>query len=122
LRTALLQAQFIAEWCRTRDADVRFRTERSRESAWINCFAIFASARGAAQESVVHGRRRRDARARHRRRGADARSAYLFDTAPTDPATFLAVAVSFVIAAAAACAGPAWRATTVDPMQALRAD
>jgi ABC-type antimicrobial peptide transport system permease subunit len=49
-------------------------------------------------------------------------SAYLFDTAPTDPATFLAVAVSFVIAAAAACAGRAWRATTVDPMQALRAD
>jgi len=49
-------------------------------------------------------------------------SAYLFDTAPTDPATFVAVAVSFVFAAAAACAGPAWRATTVDPMQALRAD
>jgi len=49
-------------------------------------------------------------------------SAYLFDTAPTDPATFVAVAVSFVLAAAVACAGPAWRATTVDPMQALHAD
>ena len=48
--------------------------------------------------------------------------AYLFDTAPTDPATFVAVAVSFVLAAAVACAGPAWRATTVDSMQALRAD
>ena len=32
-------------------------------------------------------------------------SAYLFDTAPTDPATFVAVAVSFVLAAAVACAG-----------------
>src|SRR5207244_2327645 len=31
--------------------------------------------------------------------------AYLFDTAPTDPATFVAVAVSFVLAAAVACAG-----------------
>jgi ABC-type lipoprotein release transport system permease subunit len=49
-------------------------------------------------------------------------SAYLFDTAPTDPATFAAVGVSFVVAAALACLGPAWRVTTVDPMQALRAD
>jgi ABC-type antimicrobial peptide transport system permease subunit len=49
-------------------------------------------------------------------------SAYLFDTAPTDPATFVVVAVSFVFAAALACAGPAWRATTADPIQALRSD
>jgi ABC-type antimicrobial peptide transport system permease subunit len=50
------------------------------------------------------------------------RSAYLFDTQPTDPATFAAVAVAFVAAGVLACWGPAWRATRVDPMIALRAD
>jgi putative ABC transport system permease protein len=47
---------------------------------------------------------------------------YLFDTRATDPMTFAAVAVAFVIAGAVACFGPAWRATTVDPMLALRAE
>jgi putative ABC transport system permease protein len=49
-------------------------------------------------------------------------SLYLFDTQSTDPVTYAAVAVAFVAAGIAACAGPAWRATTVDPMVALRAD
>lgn len=49
-------------------------------------------------------------------------SAYLFDTQPTDPVTVAAVAGAFVVAGIVACAGPAWRATTVDPMVALRAD
>ncbi|HEX3702691.1 MAG TPA: ABC transporter permease [Vicinamibacterales bacterium] len=49
-------------------------------------------------------------------------SAYLFDTRPTDPVTFLAVGVLFIAAGAVACLGPAWRATRVDPMLALRAD
>jgi len=49
-------------------------------------------------------------------------STYLFDTNATDPMTFVAVAGAFVIAGAAACLGPAWRATTVDPMLALRAE
>ncbi len=49
-------------------------------------------------------------------------STYLFDTNPTDPITFAAVAGAFVVAGIVACAGPAWRATTVDPMVALRAD
>ena len=49
-------------------------------------------------------------------------STYLFDTKPTDPVTFVAVAGGFLIAGAIACLGPAWRATTVDPMLALRAE
>ena len=49
-------------------------------------------------------------------------SSYLFDTRPTDPATFAAVCAAFVLAGVAACLGPAWRATTVDPMLALRSE
>jgi putative ABC transport system permease protein len=49
-------------------------------------------------------------------------SAYLFDTKPTDPLTFALVVVAFVGAGIAACAGPAWRATTVDPITALRVE
>jgi putative ABC transport system permease protein len=47
---------------------------------------------------------------------------YLYQTAPTDPLTLVAVALAFVVAGTLACLGPAWRATTVDPMLALRAD
>jgi putative ABC transport system permease protein len=47
---------------------------------------------------------------------------YLYQTAPTDPLTFAGVAVAFLTAGTFACLGPAWRATTVDPMTALRAD
>jgi ABC-type antimicrobial peptide transport system permease subunit len=47
---------------------------------------------------------------------------YLYRTAPTDPLTFAAVAVAFLAAGLLACIGPAWRATTVDPMTALRAE
>jgi putative ABC transport system permease protein len=47
---------------------------------------------------------------------------YLFDTKATDPMTFVAVASAFAVAGMAACLGPAWRATTVDPMLALRAE
>jgi putative ABC transport system permease protein len=46
----------------------------------------------------------------------------LFNTQPTDLITFTAVAVTFTVAGTIACLGPAWRATTVDPIQALRAD
>ncbi|HWF86146.1 MAG TPA: ABC transporter permease [Vicinamibacterales bacterium] len=49
-------------------------------------------------------------------------STYLFDTTPTDPITFMAVCLLFLVAGALACLGPAWRATRVDPMLALRAD
>jgi predicted permease len=49
-------------------------------------------------------------------------SNYLFDTKPTDATTFVAVGVTFIVVAALACFAPAWRATRVDPMLALRAD
>ena len=49
-------------------------------------------------------------------------STYLFDTRPTDPTTFVAVSLLFLAAGSLACLGPAWRATRVDPMLALRAD
>jgi ABC-type antimicrobial peptide transport system permease subunit len=47
---------------------------------------------------------------------------YLYDTAPTDPLTFALVAAAFLVAGSLAALGPAWRATRVDPMLALRAD
>jgi len=49
-------------------------------------------------------------------------SAYLFNTDPADPVTIAGVVASFVVAGVLACAGPAWRATTVDPMVALRGE
>jgi ABC-type antimicrobial peptide transport system permease subunit len=47
---------------------------------------------------------------------------YLYDTAPTDPLTFAVVAVAFLAAGSLAALGPAWRATRVDPMLALRSE
>jgi predicted permease len=45
---------------------------------------------------------------------------YLHDTTPTDPLTFVLVAVTFLAAGTMACLGPAWRATRVDPVKALQ--
>jgi putative ABC transport system permease protein len=44
----------------------------------------------------------------------------LFGVEPLDPITFAAVTVALVIAAALSIAGPAWRATRIDPADALR--
>ena len=49
-------------------------------------------------------------------------TAVLFEVEPTDPATFLAVAIMVVSVASAACFIPARRAVPIDPMSALRTD
>jgi putative ABC transport system permease protein len=46
----------------------------------------------------------------------------LFEVKPVDPVTFASVALGLVLAAALASYLPALRATTVDPMEALRAE
>jgi predicted permease len=51
-----------------------------------------------------------------------AMSAYLYQTQPTDPRVFVFVAATFLAAAAVACLGPARRATSIDPLRALKAE
>ncbi|MEE8586286.1 MAG: FtsX-like permease family protein [Acidobacteriota bacterium] len=48
--------------------------------------------------------------------------ALLFGVAPSDPLTFVSIAVVLVASGVAACLGPARRATRVDPMIALRCE
>jgi predicted permease len=49
-------------------------------------------------------------------------SVYLYATTPTDPMTLALVSVAFLGAGVVSCLGPAWRATSADPLKALRAD
>ena len=46
----------------------------------------------------------------------------LFDTKPLDPGIYAAVAATLLLVATAACMLPAWRASRVNPMQALRTE
>jgi len=46
----------------------------------------------------------------------------LYGTRPLDPAIFAAVAATLLVVATAACLVPAWRASQIDPMQALRTE
>jgi predicted permease len=46
----------------------------------------------------------------------------LFGTKPLDLAVFVVVSVTLLVVAALACALPAWRASRLDPMQALRTE
>lgn len=46
----------------------------------------------------------------------------LYETAPLDPAIFAAVALTLLLVAAVACVVPAWRASRLDPVQALRSE
>jgi predicted permease len=46
----------------------------------------------------------------------------LYDTQPLDPAVFVAVSGTLLVVAGFACLMPAWRASRLDPMQALRTE
>jgi putative ABC transport system permease protein len=48
--------------------------------------------------------------------------AFLFGIAPTDPRAFGIAAISLLAAASVATIVPAWRAASVDPVLALRAE
>jgi predicted permease len=49
-------------------------------------------------------------------------SKMLFEVRATDPVVFIGAAVTLLLVACAACVPPAWRATRVDPLVALRSE
>jgi len=48
--------------------------------------------------------------------------AMLYETQPLDPMVFAAVSATLMAVAALACVVPAWRASRVNPVQALRTE
>jgi ABC-type lipoprotein release transport system permease subunit len=46
----------------------------------------------------------------------------LYGTRPLDPAIFATVALTLLLVATLACLLPAWRASRIDPVQALRTE
>ena len=46
----------------------------------------------------------------------------LYDTQPLDPAVFVSVSATLLVVAGLACLLPAWKASRLDPMQALRTE
>jgi len=53
---------------------------------------------------------------------SEAARAFPFGLGPADPRAFAAAAISLLAAASVATAVPAWRAASVDPVAALRAE
>jgi ABC-type antimicrobial peptide transport system permease subunit len=49
-------------------------------------------------------------------------ASFLFAVSPVDPITYVAVAAGLVAVAAAASYVPAYRASTINPVEALRSD
>jgi putative ABC transport system permease protein len=47
---------------------------------------------------------------------------FLYGVGPSDPATIVGVSVALALVALGASAWPAWRATRIDPMLALRGE
>ena len=47
---------------------------------------------------------------------------FLFQTTPTDPTAYATGTLVFLLAALLAAAGPARRATSIDPLRALKTD
>jgi ABC-type antimicrobial peptide transport system permease subunit len=46
----------------------------------------------------------------------------LYGTKPLEPLVFMSMVATLLLVAVVACAAPAWRASSIDPMQALRAE
>jgi ABC-type antimicrobial peptide transport system permease subunit len=53
---------------------------------------------------------------------ADVLRGFLFGVAPRDPVTLAALALVLALAALAACALPAWRASRMPPIRALQSE
>ncbi len=77
---------------------------------------------GGASEPRVDRGRHRDRHRRRRRRSCAILEGMLFGLTPLDPTTWAGVAVLFAIVAAVAAYVPARRATSIDPLRALRVE
>ena len=94
---------------RRRSASAR----RSERSAPISCAWCWRRECGSASQGIVIGVIAAAALTRLLGR-------MLFHVSATDPLTFGAIAAIFLAVSLAACVLPAWRATRIDPLEALR--
>ncbi len=75
----------------------------ARRTAWLVAFGVVVGMAGAVAATRLL-------------------STFLFEVTPTDPLTLATVVALLLLAASAAAAVPAWRATRVNPVEALRAE